>query len=371
MPVPVARPLLNPALRLAWRDERTLQIGADPQRAVVLTGVDVPVAAAIERLDGTRTWQQALSAAADGGLAPATAERLLHLLAELHLLVDASRRPTTGLAPVESRRLAAHLASWSVQPEGEAPPPSVAARRAAVVAVDGAGRVGATLVGLLAAAGVGEVVVRDRSRVGEHDLSPGGHHAGWVDRPRAQSALTTARSCAPWLGGRETRRGRERPRPSLVVLCPDAPEVAVGVAERFLASGIAHVVGATYERVGVVGPLVRPGSTPCLRCLELHRRDRDPAWPLVAGQLAGRPDRVSRGSLAPACDVVLAAQVAAALATAVLGHLDDPAGPHELVGSRLELRPPSNQPRRRRWSAHPSCGCGWPGYATRPGRSPA
>ncbi len=38
-----------------------------------------------------------------------------------------------------------------------------------------------------------------------------------------------------------------------------------------------------------VGPYVRPGRTACLACLAAHRSDADPAWPLVASQLIGRP----------------------------------------------------------------------------------
>ena len=36
-------------------------------------------------------------------------------------------------------------------------------------------------------------------------------------------------------------------------------------------------------------PLRRPGRTACLACVAAHRRDADPAWPLVAAQLIGRP----------------------------------------------------------------------------------
>ncbi|NII71385.1 hypothetical protein FHS08_003255 [Microbacterium ulmi] len=38
-----------------------------------------------------------------------------------------------------------------------------------------------------------------------------------------------------------------------------------------------------------LGPLVRPGRTACLACVAAHRRDADPAWPLLAAQLLGRP----------------------------------------------------------------------------------
>lgn len=38
-----------------------------------------------------------------------------------------------------------------------------------------------------------------------------------------------------------------------------------------------------------VGPLVEPGLTACLACIAGHHRDADPAWPLLAAQLLGRP----------------------------------------------------------------------------------
>ncbi len=37
-----------------------------------------------------------------------------------------------------------------------------------------------------------------------------------------------------------------------------------------------------------IGPLVVPGRTACLACLEEHRRDADRFWPIVASQLVGR-----------------------------------------------------------------------------------
>ena len=39
------------------------------------------------------------------------------------------------------------------------------------------------------------------------------------------------------------------------------------------------------DGTGLVGPLVIPGVTSCLECADLHRRDRDAAWPAVAAQL--------------------------------------------------------------------------------------
>jgi hypothetical protein len=50
-----------------------------------------------------------------------------------------------------------------------------------------------------------------------------------------------------------------------------------------------HLAVVLGEASIVVGPLVRPGRTACLRCRDLHRRDADPAWPAIATQLLDRP----------------------------------------------------------------------------------
>ena len=49
--------------------------------------------------------------------------------------------------------------------------------------------------------------------------------------------------------------------------------------------GVPHLVATVRGETGVVGPLVVPGATGCLRCADLHRRDVDPRWPALAAQL--------------------------------------------------------------------------------------
>ena len=100
----------------------------------------------------------------------------------------------------------------------------------------------------------------------------------------------------------------------------------------------------------MVGPLVVPGLTSCLRCADLHRRDRDPQWSVLATQLA-LPRRHG-----PSTDVVVATITAGVAALQALAFLDgaDPAA----VDGTLEVRLPDWRVRRRSWSPHPSCDCG-------------
>ena len=48
------------------------------------------------------------------------------------------------------------------------------------------------------------------------------------------------------------------------------------------AAGVPHLPVRVRDGTGLVGPLVIPGVTSCLGCADLHRSERDAAWPAVA-----------------------------------------------------------------------------------------
>jgi bacteriocin biosynthesis cyclodehydratase domain-containing protein len=106
--------------------------------------------------------------------------------------------------------------------------------------------------------------------------------------------------------------------------------------------------------VGVVGPLVLPGRSACLRCLDLARAERDPAWPLILAQLAS-PDS---GAGAGTCDAVLATAVAALATAQALTFVDTGRPAAAVSDATLELAVPDWQWRRRSWPPHPRCSCG-------------
>ena len=362
------RPMLNPSLTPLWRDSDTLQFGMDSASAVVVSGVTPGRAALLGRLDGSITYAQVLAGARVDGVDPQEAQELLELLTSSGVLVDSAGdvRPLAELSVAERDRLAPDLASLACVATGHgwqetsAPHKVLARRKSSVVGVRGAGRVGATVVGLLAAAGVGALMVRDSRPMRASDAAPGGAAASTGPATRAQAAAAVsgaASACTgAWLTESASVAGRTV---DLVVLCPDGPVVDPRQQERLVADGVPHLLATTYERVGVVGPLVVPGQTPCLRCLDLHRVDRDSGWPMVSAQLAA-PGRGLRSPAAvSACDVVLATAVAACAAMTALTFVDRADRQSELFGAMLELRPPLDRVRRRSWTSHPQCGCGW------------
>lgn len=108
-----------------------------------------------------------------------------------------------------------------------------------------------------------------------------------------------------------------------------------------------------------VGPLIEPGDGPCLRCLELTRRDGDPAWPVIAAQLAGRP----AASCTPRAVHDVAALVASLVDDRLAGSRNGLRGASIRLGRPGESAAPTQHP----W--HPECGCRAPaGSATAPVR---
>lgn len=113
-------------------------------------------------------------------------------------------------------------------------------------------------------------------------------------------------------------------------------------------------VGVLGDRA-VIGPLVVPGVTSCLRCAHLHRRDADAAWPLLSVQWAHAVAAMPCPPLDP-----LLVQLAAAHAGLLLRRwTDSPGDPDAWGGYALDVRLPDGIPQRLDRPPHPLCGCLW------------
>ncbi len=344
------RPVLKAGLRAVWRDRDTLQIGVDPRRAVALSGMS-DAGRVISLLDGSRDWAGVVAAARDAGISVKTVQRVLGLLAGAGALSDLPLATLNALTPVTRGRIGTELATASLTyGDSDGGARTLARRRLAFVRVHGAGRIGAAVAGLLAAAGVGHVVCRDGRLAGPQDLSPAGLGLADLDLPRADGVARVISRIAP-----DVQTADLGERPDLAVLTePGRPTEAAELTR----AGITHLAVAGVEGVAVVGPLVRPGRSACLRCLDLARSERDPAWPLILAQLAGSGDGARDGLRDGGCDTVLAATVAAQATVQVLAFLDTGRPGRAVSDGALELAVPDWQWRRRSWPPHPRCPCG-------------
>ncbi|MGY0018523.1 TOMM precursor leader peptide-binding protein [Streptomyces sp. cg35] len=362
-------PILKPALRRGWHDLNTVQFGLTPAHAVVLGPVDTATGSFLTLLDGTRGVPRLRDEARRMGLPDGHVDALLERLTGAGLLDDA----TGGGPPVEALRRqtrvmdrlrpdhAALTVTTSDPAEGMR---KLAARHRMRVQVRGAGRVGAVVASVLAAAGVGHVDVRDGGCVEPWDVAPGGQPVDSVGERRDVSARQLVGAVAPARPPRPDRRRapsladgeQEDPALSLVIIAPrdglaiHSPDPAA--VEDLVAAGIPHLYAGVAEATGIVGPLVLPGGTGCAHCLLLDRTDRDPTWPrLLAQWRSGHASRQIQ-----ACDLGLATAVAGLAAAHALAFLDG-----ELpssTGARWEASAPGLDWHARPVWPHPMCPCG-------------
>ncbi len=134
--------------------------------------------------------------------------------------------------------------------------------------------------------------------------------------------------------------------PALVVVCTPTIEPDRVLTGELARAGVPHLLVRDEPERAVVGPLVVPGVTACVRCCDLARSDSDPDWPYLLAELCRTDHRPSP----VACGWASATAAAQALAW-LDGH------PPETLGASLELDAATCALEARRWHHHPRCRC--------------
>lgn len=316
-------PLLPAALRLPPQRSvlalgpYTRLLGLDPASAVAVDGLSPALAEMVDALAEPAASSQLVTRAVDRGADAAAAEALLRELLAAGAVVDAAG----------PERLARHRGASTVLVTGDGP-------LAVGVAIG------------LVHAGVGTVHTTAAGTVVAADLG-----TGYQDEDQGRDRLAaTAGAVHRLVPSAQAGPPPLRLVPDLVVLADAAVPDPVRVS-RLMVDGTPHLPARLRDGVGVVGPLVLPGRTACLGCVELHRCARDPAWPRIAAQLAGRSGRGD-----PASAAATAALATAQALAALDGASGGPAPP--ALEATLEFDPAAATLVRRSWTARSECGCG-------------
>jgi bacteriocin biosynthesis cyclodehydratase domain-containing protein len=323
---------LDPAVPLVWRTPDTIQLGID-QPMVIFPGVTGALMQVLEALRRGVPRSGAILLGREAGASDGEIFALLHRLRPV-LLGDGE--------PGQAKRL----------PPASAP---------ALVCVDGAGPTADRIRLLLHDLGFGVDSLRNTTTTGldvprERDTGTGAGTAAAIAADTASAAAERPLHH----DDRDDIPGLEASAHSVHRLAAPAPaptvDLAVVVAHyvidparhgRWLNRDVPHlpvVFGDTSIRLG---PLVEPGSGPCLYCLELARMDDDPAWPAMAAQLlrATAATETTRASI----DV----------ATQVAGIVDDRlrSGARPLFGESVSISAAAGKVRRLGHLPHERCGC--------------
>ena len=283
-----ARPRIPSHLSPVHRSVDTVQLGLHPD-AVVLTGVTSADVRVLRAMDGSRSLPELESLADSVGLPLKRVRELLDLLAAQDAL-DRQGRDRATL--------------WW--------------RSRRHVLVGGEGALTLAIAQALRREHLGRVCQGEWA-MDHHDLSLG--HG-------------VPRSCQ---------------RPVDLALVVGRPDLDPDRLEPWLRHGIPHLAVRCEGARASIGPLVarRIPDQPCLRCLELHHCDLDPAHALVLAQARSHPG----GALAHV-DPTAAPFVASVVTSIVTGYLDGFGLP---VGVSVEVSTPWPRVDYRRWQRHPLC----------------
>src|SRR5690625_4649609 len=177
-------PRINPALHTVWRDASTLQIGLRAPRRLLLGQLSAADRRLLEQLGappepGTPARSRVTDVEVDEGVAAAP---LVRILRHAGVLVedDQACRHDAHTAP--------EFRSASVVYGDPADGAGVVGGRAGrAVTIIGCGRIGAAVVRLLSAAGVGRVRAEDTAPAAVTDCMPGGICPELVGTPRGRA----------------------------------------------------------------------------------------------------------------------------------------------------------------------------------------
>jgi len=308
--------VLRPGTHVLRRSATELQVGLDARRAVVLP--DRPEVRAL------------LDALSSPGAAHEDSEYdgpTLRLLAESGLLVDADL--LLPLAPLDPSRAPASARR-------------VSRADVAALAADAGDRVGDLL--------------RKRTRARVEVITCGSREAQSVTTSVSAMLSVAGVEVHPISGG----HGPTGPRPGQTP--PTGLVVAVGeppreVVDDWMRSATPHLFLRLTEGHAVVGPFVLPGESACLRCVDAHVTDVDPAWPLLVTQYASAVTRIREDAMPEPVDALLSALACAWVAREIVTHAEGRAP--STTSTTLSLDPRLTALESHCWPRHPECGCTW------------
>ncbi|WP_460870164.1 TOMM precursor leader peptide-binding protein, partial [Parafrigoribacterium mesophilum] len=164
--------------------------------------------------------------------------------------------------------------------------------------------------------------------------------------PTAQRIAATLSQCGFVVHRADHQDGaRRRFRPEVAVL---VTHYVVDPALRgyWLRDDVPHLPVVFGDSEVHIGPMIEPGTGPCLYCLERQHADADAAWPAIASQLLG--------TVGPAETPLISAEVAALAARMVVSRVRHAAS-SESVSRHLDVRGGTLSVRSER--PHPLCLC--------------
>ena len=341
----ISNPKLAPGVRLYERGRTQVQIGIAPESALV---VDKKVGEIVGKLlTGAHSIPEICSHLVDAGHDLGSSESFLKQMVELGLV-----EPGPIAATYNQQNPVSEIQRLNLARETSGDLEQINRRIRCEISIRGAGRLGMTVCLLMASAGFPNITVHDSVVVSESDLTPWG--ASRIDigiRRDVVAKNLVERMIRGAASHKNELRYKSNQR--IEVLLPDQradfPWISATSADQLVATDTAHLFATTSSRSSLISSVIYPGTTPCLRCMHLHRCDQDPQWPIIDLQVSRNP-------------VVDSAGISMILKTAmeVVRIVSDWVDKAESTDSYLlKLGKGLNAAETYPTFFHPSCGCRW------------
>jgi hypothetical protein len=279
---------------------------------------------------------------------------VLGALAQAHALIDVGQQEIDPYLPQQFReRLLWQTTTQDLlRPEANSGALEMKIRKSAYVAINGADPLALATAHLFGLAGVNRIVLDSPEHL-THKITPQtlvGLGPGWsrIGEP----AILATREMLTELDCEVTRpRGLAQPDCEIFSGWPSATE-----RDRVHGLNTPYLVVESLGVSATVGPLVLPGESPCVRCVEISNTRIDPYWPNVTSQVAAKPNGATEGLVDPVV-VAWAASMAVMSVLALLANTTKSYGSSSLIGRRSLVHGHGPEMRQVTLELEPTCGC--------------
>lgn len=344
---------INRRLQMFDRSEQSVQFGVGEQ-SVVLDGLTGPDKRLIQLLaEGADEPESVLAGRC--GLLPTRADYLLRMLEPVLIKPLASKSTLSGL---RSDRLGPDVDQWSAAYELNAAPLMERRNRAAVL-ITGLGRTGSTIAQSLAAAGVGTLLLEDQYLVGAADVGAGSFRLCDIGMSRPAAVRRQIHHIDPTVQAHALRgTGREAGKETSFFTLDLVIHVANDITDERLQAELMHkdqphLPVVLRDRDVLIGPLVVPGRTACIGCVDRHRGDQDPYWASICRTMRTRASVEGEAPPEESATALFAAGSAVLQSLLLIDGVNRPSGWSMVT----QLRTADGSSSTHRYEPHPACGC--------------
>ena len=341
---------INPNHQALWRNPFEMQLGLGQSQVVLkkLTPAQERLIAALYR--GIAD-QQLPAINKELGLSQADSDSVLEQVGPIMLAENPKLKSKVQLTPDFVAGAFAEIirASLIHAVDGEA---VLIGRAGRSIHIEDMSRTGLAIAQGLAAAGVGHIISHDEQQVQRADLGPTAYPSQLVGRPRIdalRAMLAASPNKAVVSTGKKLLEKQLQKIDCSVLIVQQVIEPRR--YSHWVNRDVPHIAVSFDSEFASISPMIIPGQTACLFCLENMRTDQDDNWPVLASQLIGSQKKFD--------DVASQLFAAGVVIQKILARIDKIAGfelsEENLSGYRLNLK--TGEITEFVWPKHKACSC--------------